>query len=133
MDSVSNFIYFDGGVHGQRVCVHDIEVDKYIVKTIKEGKTNNELEYWALIIAIRYANRNYNSKHIVVFTGDSRLIINQVWGRWRINKERLWILHKIVMKELKKAKYEPLGEWIRRDENIAGIRLEKLMKSDKNV
>lgn len=146
MDCVSNFIYFDGGVYGQKVCVHDVGKNKYIVKHIKEGKTNNELEYWALIIAIRYANRNYNSKDRIMFNGDSKLIINQiwerlrlnkagemVWGTWRINKERLFMLNNIVKKELEKANYKQDGRWIRRERNFAGAHLEKLMKSDKNV
>lgn len=131
MDSVNNIIYFDGGVHGQRICVHDVGKNKYIVKHIKEGKTNNELEYWALIIAVRYVNRNYNSNDKVLIIGDSRLIINQVWGTWRINKERLRILHNIVRKELEKSHYKCVGKWTPRERNLAGIRLEKLMKSDK--
>ena len=123
-------IYFDGGVHGKRVCIYDQSNNKYLVKTITDAKTNNELEYWALIMSLRYARRIYKEGD-VIFNGDSSLVINQVWGSWRINKERLRILMIIVNKELDKCKFNVSARWTRRNKNFAGIHLEKLMKSDK--
>lgn len=123
-------IYFDGGVHGKRVCVYDQSKDKYLVKVIDEAKTNNELEYWALIMALRYTRRTYKDGDIT-FNGDSKLVINQVWGSWRINKERLRILMIIVNKELDKCKFNISARWTRRNKNFAGVHLENLLRKDK--
>jgi len=122
-------LYFDGGNHCNRICVYDPYVDKHIVKVIKTAVTNNELEYWALISAIRYAKRLYKGQ-CVVFLGDSALVINQVWGKWRINKEKLRILNRIVIKELTNLQ-DCNGRWVRREINKAGIHLENLLNIDK--
>lgn len=127
-------IYFDGSNFGHRICVYDQSQNKIIVKEVPEAKTNNELEYNALLIAIRYANRTYGDMHEVQFIGDSQLVVKQVMGKFAINYEHLRKLKSQVIEELVKGGYKASSDpvvWVRREENIAGWHLSWLMDKDK--
>ena len=124
-------IYFDGGTKGCRVCVYDEYTKKKIVKVINGERTNNELEYYALLIALRYYQRVYSGYKNIRFIGDSALIIKQVTGKWNVRNERLIMLYEQVIEELKnmnftrKCKIEKII-WMPRDKNKAGILLDDL-------
>jgi len=62
-------------------------------------KTNNEAEYWALLLGLREAKR-LGGKSIRIFT-DSELIERQVKGLYRVKGVNLRGLHKRVIENLK--------------------------------
>jgi ribonuclease HI len=62
-------------------------------------KTNNEAEYWALLIGLREAKR-LGGESIQVFT-DSELIARQVKGIYRVKDAKLKSLHQAVTQHLK--------------------------------
>jgi len=122
-------IFFDGGNYKQRICVYDPQKDKTIVKELnRRTLTNNELEYLALIHAIKYGNNTYKS--LINYTGDSRLVINQVFGNWKINHIHLKKLHIEAIALLSKGNGMS-GVWVKRDNNEAGVILECRMKMEK--
>lgn len=75
--------------------------------------TNNEAEYRALIILLEeIASRGLKN---VTVRGDSRLVISQVTGKWKIREERLRPMAERAM-ALAKAVGARL-EWIPREQN----------------
>jgi len=62
-------------------------------------KTNNEAEYWALLIGLREAQR-WGKGSIHIFT-DSELVAKQVKGVYRVRDSNLKGLHRQVMENLK--------------------------------
>ena len=62
-------------------------------------KTNNEAEYWALLLGLREARR-LGGKSVHIFT-DSELIERQVKGLYRVKNLNLKGLHKMVTQNLK--------------------------------
>ncbi len=71
-----------------------VEMSRYL-----GHKTNNEAEYWALLLGLREARR-LGGKSIHIFT-DSELIERQVKGLYRVKHPNLKGLHKIVTQNLK--------------------------------
>ena len=62
-------------------------------------KTNNEAEYWALLLGLREAKR-LGGKSLHILT-DSELIARQVKGIYRVKNLNLKGLHKMVIQNLK--------------------------------
>lgn len=122
-------IFFDGGVVNNRVCIYDHSTRKHFVKSMIGDKTNNELEYLALIEAIKYARMAYQPTVEIVFKGDSRLVIMQVWKAWKINHNHLAVLQQQVIQLLKGIRHR--GQWIGRDANYAGVYLEALITNER--
>ena len=113
-------IYVDGGTRGSRICLVDKSKDFTIIKTRGGDLTNNELEYLAVLYALDYINNRHKKDNITIYS-DSKLIVNQINGEWRITTERLQPLYDKCMKRMTdKIKIK----WIRRDFNLAGIILE---------
>jgi ribonuclease HI len=82
----------------------------------REGISNNEAEYLAIITAL---NNAVNKDSQVVLLSDSQLVVNQITHKYGINNENLrklavqvWVLEK------KFEKFEI--QWLRRSENKAG-------------
>ena len=71
-----------------------VEISRYL-----GHKTNNEAEYWALLLGLREAKR-LGGKSVHVFT-DSELIERQVKGVYRVKNLNLKDLHKMVAQNLK--------------------------------
>ncbi len=86
-----------------------------VVRTTEEF-TNNEMEYKAVIYAMG------NFKRAAVFT-DSELVVRQIEGLYKVREERLRPLC-VKAKELMKRNENSLA-WVPRDENKAGVILEK--------
>jgi len=61
-------------------------------------KTNNEAEYWALILGLR-AVRQHGGETVRIFT-DSELVERQIKGRYRVRNSNLKLLYDTVVKEL---------------------------------
>ena len=71
-----------------------VEISRYL-----GHKTNNEAEYWALLLGLREAKR-LGGKSIHILT-DSELIERQVKGLYRVKNLNLKGLHKMVTQNLK--------------------------------
>jgi ribonuclease HI len=118
--------------------VHDVTYNKH---------TNNEMEYEALVQALEYLYREYdialeylhqhydikvnNSKpsHIgiyeyVVIRSDSTLVVNQVAGLWKINKQVLKDYATRANHLIAAITYPVHIEWTRRKKNRAGKLIE---------
>lgn len=81
-----------------------------------DNRTNNEMEYEALLWALR------REEKCVIFS-DSQLVVNQVNGLWKVKEPRLFPLCQEA-KKLLAEKFCTL-KWIPRKQNIAGHLLEK--------
>ena len=71
-----------------------LEISRYL-----GHKTNNEAEYWALLLGLREVKR-VGGKAVRVFT-DSELVERQVKGLYRVKHPNLRSLHKLVVENLK--------------------------------
>ena len=88
------------GEAGAGIWIADGEGKKILEMSRYLGhKTNNEAEYWALLLGLREAKR-LGAKSIRVFT-DSELVGKQVNGLYRVKNENLKVLHASVMKQLR--------------------------------
>lgn len=70
------------------------EVSRYL-----GHKTNNEAEYWALLLGLREAKR-LGGEALQIFT-DSELVERQIKGVYRVKDLDLKALHKTVIENLK--------------------------------
>jgi ribonuclease HI len=109
--------YCDGsGWNGKRSGYAVIGKGIYI-QNFDVEKTNNEMEYEAVL----YALRNCNPGDQIVT--DSQLVVNQVLGKWRIKEDRLKPLcaecQRLMDDKSVDGKNCVLG-WIPREENKAG-------------
>lgn len=106
-------IFCDGGARGNpgpAACAFVAHQFKQIGADItdrgrlleKKGKylgvgTNNEAEYWAIIEAWKWLTENLtnwaNLSHLIVeFYLDSKLVVNQINGVFKVKEPRLWEL-----------------------------------------
>jgi ribonuclease HI len=99
-------LYIDGaskgnpGMAGAGVWLTNQEGKKLLGMSRYLGhKTNNEAEYWALLIALREA-KQWGMCSIHIFT-DSELIARQVKGVYRVKNVNLKGLHQEVMENLR--------------------------------
>ncbi len=78
-----------------------------------EKKTNNELEYGGLILALNglieltQLHPEFMKSAPVVIHGDSKLVIEQVLGRWRCKET-----HLLELRNLARNKYEELKKLV---------------------
>ena len=112
-------IYIDGGTRNSNICL--VHEDICIVKYRKGKPTNNELEYLALLYALEYVGSKFPDKYVRIYS-DSRLIVNQINGKWRVTTETLRPLY-IKCKPMMNEKIKLV--WISRKFNLAGHVLEK--------
>jgi ribonuclease HI len=110
-------IYVDGsGWNGRKSEYCVVIEDQIIRKLIPEKKTNNEMEYAALLEGFSLAKEGD-----IVMT-DSQLVHGQVCKGWKVNFEHLKPLVEKAKKILAEKKL--VLEWIPREENRAGQVLE---------
>lgn len=91
------------------------EVSRYL-----GHKTNNEAEYWALLLGLREAKR-LGGESLQIFT-DSELVARQIKGVYRVKDLKLKALHKTVIENLKTFLSFEIGS-IPREENKEADRL----------
>jgi ribonuclease HI len=120
-------IYIDGasrgnpGRAGAGVWITDGEGRKISeVSRYLGHKTNNEAEYWALLLALGEAGRR-KGERIQVFT-DSELVERQIKGIYRVKDLGLRVLHKRVVQNLKRFSSFEIQS-IPREENKEADRL----------
>lgn len=118
-------LYFDGaaqpknpgiGTWGFVVCPEDgvpIDIDdandeptNIIYKlcgVVKKGDmaTNNEAEYWALGMGLKWISENTQATSLTIY-GDSQLVVYQVNGLYECRSEKLIPLRKKIMERLAK-------------------------------
>jgi ribonuclease HI len=83
-------------------------------------KTNNEAEYWALLLGLREAKR-LRGDRIQIFT-DSQLVERQIKGVYRVKDLNLRVLHRAVIQNLKTFSSFEI-ESVPREENEEADRL----------
>jgi ribonuclease HI len=111
-------IYADGsGWNGKKskYCVCD-EFGNVTIEVLNSKKTNNEMEYEAVICALRRA-----SDGDIIYS-DSKLVVNQISGSWKIKNKNLFTLCQTA-KQIKKNKNVEII-WLPRENNLAGHILE---------
>jgi ribonuclease HI len=91
------------------------EVSRYL-----GHKTNNEAEYWALLLGLREARR-LGGEALRIFT-DSELVQRQIQGVYRVKNLNLKLLHKTVLQSLRTFSSFEI-ESIPRNENKEADRL----------
>lgn len=81
-----------------------------------KNNTNNIAEYKALLNLLHFLiDYKHTDKEIIIY-GDSKLVINQMWGTWNMSKG-LYIPFAIKCKKLLKQFDNLKGQWIPREEN----------------
>ena len=120
-------IYFDGtsrgnpGRAGAGIWMTDGEGRKVSeVSRYLGHKTNNQAEYWALLLGLREAKRR-GGKTLHIFT-DSELVERQIKGVYRVRDSNLKALHRTVQENLKAFSSVEI-ESIPREENKEADRL----------
>jgi ribonuclease HI len=96
---------------GERTCI--LEKSLYL-----KDRSNNYAEYTAFIYALDYITQvNYND---VTIHSDSKLIIEQLTGNWKVKSPDLAILYGITMKKINKLRSLGVAltlKWIPREQN----------------
>jgi len=110
-------LYFDGssknpGKSGAGIYIKELDISKS--KYLGPMLTNNEAEYMALIFGLEVA-KSLSIKELNVY-GDSKLVIMQSQGLWKINHEHLRKLNKQV-KDLSSSFDKITFNHIPREEN----------------
>ena len=75
--------------------------------------TNNEAEYSAVGMAVYYA-KEFGAKELQVYS-DSKLVVNQLRGEWRINADHIGLYHDEIKQEIEGLDFKI--DWIPRSEN----------------
>jgi ribonuclease HI len=120
MQEKETILYFDGGSRGNPGQASGAAVivlpsgEQYAVSEFLNHATNNEAEYTGLIVGLQKA-RDLGLQKIII-KGDSKLVINQVKGSWKINSDRLGELCQIVRKLISQFQHTNLI-WIPREQN----------------
>ena len=114
-------IYIDGGTRNSNICLVNKDTSECIVKYRRGNPTNNELEYLALLYALEYVGSKFPDKYVRIYS-DSKLIVNQINGKWRVTTETLRPLY-VKCKPMMNEKIKLV--WISRKFNLAGHVLEK--------
>ncbi len=88
-------LQFDGGSRGNpgesgagAVIFRNGKVIAQTHQYLGPNKTNNQAEYRGLIIGLQLAKELGINQHLTI-RGDSKLVISQVAGKWKINNENL--------------------------------------------
>lgn len=86
-------VNFDGGCrptnpgHAGFAVIIDLAGEEFILSRYIGWRTNNVAEYTGLIVAVKYA-RHLGAETLEVIS-DSKLVVEQVHGRWRVTSDDL--------------------------------------------
>ena len=120
--------YFDGSFNGKRMAIGCIIYNQdgenvYQVSELVPGTgSSNYAEYCACIKVLRWLNERDFKKAYV--SGDSKLVINQLLGIWKI-KEGIYVSKAYEAKELLDKLNNVHMRWIRRSRNVEADKLSK--------
>ena len=114
---------FDGGVRGGNpghagfAAVIDLAGEQHtIARPLRGPHTNNDAEYMGLIVGTKYAK--YLGSDTIAIYSDSKLVVEQVNGRWQVKTESIRLLRREARDLL--DKFYPGAwtlEWIPREQN----------------
>jgi len=116
--------YVDGSSSalGDQIAITDKDGNLILNKKFRKKLTNNELEYEAILAALKIAD----AKDTII--SDSKLCVEQIVGNFKIKKEHLKPYAEKA-KTILEAKPVSII-WKPREENLAGHFLEKLVKAN---
>jgi len=123
------------GIGGIGVIVNlDGRPFKAFGKFIGENKTNNEMEYIAIIEAIKFLrDKNIGKKDCIIYT-DSKLVYGQVVAGWRVNYEHLRVLRDKVRSLLEMTPFNIEIKWVKRwDNRIANGLAQAITEEEKRA
>lgn len=86
--------------------------------------SNNVAEYMALLKTLEWALNLELKDEEILIQSDSKLVINQMFGTWRI-KDGFYVLTAIQAKELLKKFSNIKGKWVPREANQKADELSK--------
>lgn len=92
-------------------------------------KTNNEAEYMAMLLGVERCYQ-LGATEIEAFA-DSKLVIEQLSGRWKIKKEALQLLNTQIKDVIQTKKWKVTFTWIPREENKMADRLSNVAMDEK--
>lgn len=81
-----------------------------------KDNTNNVAEYLAVKQILQYLTDNYFFNEEIVIYGDSKLVIEQLWGTWKMNKGA-YIPVALECKYMVKKFSNIKGIWVPREQN----------------
>lgn len=120
-------IYIDGSclANGKKTAIAGIGIVGYsngiriftYSKLDTDLKTNNEAEYAALVDALSLIDLDIKEDVDITIYSDSKLIVNQMKGLWKISKKELKELHDIAKRYIKRANNPIQLVWIPRTRN----------------
>ena len=130
-------LYFDGGSRGNpgisgagMALFNTDEAEEEVwsgKQYIGNNKTNNESEYISLITGLKCA-KSLGVQRIIV-KGDSKLVVNQVLGKWNCNKDHLRHLLQQVIDVKQHFKHFDISH-VRREENKRADMLANMAMDD---
>lgn len=94
-------------------------------KPYSQDASNNVAEYSAIIRALEYLDKNSLTGSEIVLRGDSRLIINQLTGVYKVKSLRIIDLHHTAKKLIQKFKNLRM-EWVNRELNQEADELSRI-------
>lgn len=128
-------VYVDGSIRANGknnafggVGIYGTYKGKPILKfsRVVNSKTNNESEYLAVIYALQLF-KEFN-KHQFIIYSDSQLVVNQINGIWRVEKQELQLLYNRAIFSIN-VLYNFAGiKWIPREKNKEADKLAKSIK-----
>ena len=132
---MNDFIFVDGSTMLNTVCVYDKRYDKYMEYNFKNGLTNNDMEWYAVMMGVRYYNEtrtnNKFSDRCDIFS-DSKLVCNQYNKLWKCNVDRFREFRSFVYDEVRYGRKmfnnKIYVSWVNRGKNKAGIHLDAMMR-----
>lgn len=117
---MSVILRFDGaskgnpGVGGSAAVLYKDEVKLDCCYYFHKRATNNVAEYYGLLGGLQLCiEKGFGNVHV---EGDSKLVIEQVFGTWNCNDKKMIALC-TVAKELKRSFQSIYGKWIPREQN----------------
>ena len=90
----------------------------------KPDRSNNYSEYSGLLCLIEFLLKNDLQKSQIIIHGDSKLIIEQMKGKWRI-KQGFYVPIALKCRELMKKFPNTILKWIPREQNFLADELSK--------
>jgi ribonuclease HI len=126
MSNSSTKIYTDGS---HREICYVIGNHKPIRAPVKENGcavTGNEAEYRACLSALQVA-KDQGLRRVEILS-DSQVMVKQIRGEYAANVQRLHDLKQLIIGLVEKFD-EVKFTWIPREQNLAGIELEKKLKA----
>jgi len=89
-------------------------------------KTNNEAEYAALLLALEWLEKNPVAEEEICFYSDSRLLVQQLKGKWRIKAAGLKPLVEKIRQKIEQLGKRVFFVHLSRQSNVLADRLVNL-------